>query len=137
MADLLAAASLLLTVVTILYSLWHPEIQRALETPIKDKGANRKGDYENCRRVFLSKALPLAFAAAALLIINLPDALALAKHAAAQLFVKSQARAEYSAVSASFLGVILVLVLLFTHTLVTCVALGLRVRKLDPKKGNY
>ena len=137
MADLLAAASLLLTVVTILYSLWYSEIQQALETPIKDLGANRRSDHEKCRRVFLWKALPLALAATALLVINLPDAIELATHAASQVFVEPRLRAAYSAVNASFLGVIVVLGLLFTHTVTTCVGLARHVRKLNPTRGNY
>jgi len=66
MADLLSAASLLLTVLTILYSLWYGEISNASSSDVERYAANRNIAYRDARTVFLFKALPLCLASAAL-----------------------------------------------------------------------
>lgn len=135
MSDLLSATSLLLTVITILYSLWYTEIMNACGLAVDDKRANRKQSYADARGVLWSKAIPLAIAALALFFINLPDGYAIARHALDVL--QAKANVSYSAVRTTFVTVLAVLAFLAVHTLYSACALGTHVRKLNPKSGDY
>jgi hypothetical protein len=135
MADLLAACSLLLTVFTILYSLWYAEILDASKRNIDLHAANRVDDYNECRRVFLSKTLPLAVGSITLFLLNLPVAYDILSYAVRQ--ITETPRARYDAVQATFVAVAATLGLLATHTLVAAIGLGKHVRKLNPKRGDY
>lgn len=79
MSDLLSASSLLMAIATILFSLWYPEIEKALEI-VPSKYRN---DNEDSRRtvtaVLFSKAIPVSMMALAVALIFLPDALQIAK----------------------------------------------------------
>jgi hypothetical protein len=135
MADLLAACSLLLTVFTILYSLWYPEILDASKRNVDLHAANRADDYKECRTVFLWKALPLAVGSIGLFLLNLPVAYDILSYAIWQISVTP--RAAYDAVQATFVAVAATLGFLATHTLVAAIALGKHVSKLNPKRGDY
>src|SRR6516164_835382 len=100
MGDLLAAGSLLLTVVTILYSIWYPEISAATATKVDDLPANNKAAYLECRNVLWWKTIPLCVIATALCLINLPDALKILFYAISQ--ISSVRHAHYSAVNTTF-----------------------------------
>ncbi|WP_216854838.1 hypothetical protein [Burkholderia sp. L27(2015)] len=74
MGDLLAAASLLATVVTILYSLWYPELMKTLDIePKRFYHDNIAARREVAVKLF-GKALPLGVLAVAVAIVFLPDA---------------------------------------------------------------
>jgi len=79
MSDLLSASSLLMAIAAILFSLWYPEIEKALEiVPSK-----YRSDNEDSRRtvtaVLFSKAIPVSMMALAVALIFLPDALQITK----------------------------------------------------------
>ena len=74
MGDLLAAASLLATVVTILYSLWYPELTKTLDIkPARFHDDNVLLHREVTRKLF-GKAIPLCLLAIAVALVFLPDA---------------------------------------------------------------
>jgi hypothetical protein len=130
MTDLLAAASLLLTVVTILYSLWYPEVSEALKLPIDPHPLNNKDAHSKCRGLLIGKVIPLAIVATALSVINFPDAWQIVTDAAAQL--RRPVRAGYSAVRTAFVVVEVVLAFLAAHTICTAKLLRQHVIKLNP-----
>lgn len=74
MSDLLSAASLLLTVLGVVYGTWYSEIINTLGKQIDVHPQNRGPIRETVRATLYSKALPLAVAAIALTIVFLPDA---------------------------------------------------------------
>jgi hypothetical protein len=135
MSDLLSASTLLLTVMTILYSLWYTEITNACALRVDDKAENRREAYIEARRVLWSKAIPLTIAALVLFAVNLPDGYAIAQHAANALWTKTNA--PYNAVRTTFVAVLTVLGFLAGHTFCSANALCGHVRKLNPKRGNY
>ena len=135
MADLLSATTLLLTVITILYSLWYTEITNACALSVDDKAENRREVYIEARRVLWSKAIPLTIAALVLFVVNVPDGYLIAQHAANTLWTKTNA--PYSAVRTTFGAVLTVLGFLAGHTFCSASALWGHVRKLNPKRGNY
>jgi hypothetical protein len=130
-ADLLSAASLLLTVLTILYSLWLPEITTAANSEIDQFQKNRKQTHRAGRRVFLGKALPLFIAALVLIATMTPPALEIVRRPLAHELN------SYDAVATIFMAVIGVLLLLTAHTCVAACKLGWHVRKLNPRRGDY
>jgi hypothetical protein len=134
MADLLAAASLLLTVVTVLYSLWYPEVAAASKREIKQLAANRTNDFDECRAVLFWKAVPLCLVTILLVFINGPDTWVIVTDAVAQIG-KSQPE-SYSAIRTTFVAVVTILVLLASHMCAATIALGHRVWKLDPARGD-
>lgn len=134
MADLLAAASLLLTVVTVLYSLWYSEIATASKREIKDQAANRMSDFKECRGVLLWKAIPLFVVTVALVAINLPDAYQIVTDAFKE--AGKSPPATYSAIRTTFVAVVIILAFVAGHIFFATKSLACQVWKLDPARGN-
>lgn len=75
MSDLLSAASLLMAVIAILYSLWYPELAKALEIKPAKYTADNIAAMKQVQRVLLSKAIPLSMMALIVAIVFAPDAI--------------------------------------------------------------
>jgi hypothetical protein len=103
--DLLSAASLLLTVVSILYGLWYPEIIKAIETEVPSHPQNRVKPHKEVSAVLWYKAIPLAIIAAPFGLIFLPDAVAVVCRAIRILI--SSGEGGYDAVETAFCVVVL------------------------------
>ena len=131
MADLLAAGSLLLTVITILYSIWYNEITQASNRPIDLSPQNNKKHLIECNKLYFGKALPLAVLSVILFCVNLPDAIRIVVFACSQIGQKS--RAEYSAVNTTYVVVTLILAFLAIHTFLTAKTLRNHLAKMKPK----
>lgn len=79
MSDLLSAASLLMAIAAILFSLWYSEIAKALEIEPMHFREDNKDARQTVTAVLRSKAIPVALMALAVALIFLPDALKLAR----------------------------------------------------------
>lgn len=79
MSDLLSASSLLMAIAAILFSLWYPEIVKALEISPKKHSADNVASRNFVSSVLFSKALPVAIMAIVVALIFLPDAFKLVK----------------------------------------------------------
>ena len=112
MSDLLSAASLLMAVIAILYSLWYPELTKVLEIkPAKYKDDN-VGPMKQVQRVLLAKALPLSLMALIVALVFLPDAIKICVEAYNGCATKGCAAIKsYDAVRTAY-------VLVFTFSLV-------------------
>jgi hypothetical protein len=75
MSDLLAAASLLLTILGVVYGTWYAEITNAIGAAIPTHIENRAPVRQTVRAALYAKALPLALAAIVLTGLFLPDVL--------------------------------------------------------------
>ena len=75
MGELLSAASLILAVVGMLYSLWYPEIQKALDEQIPKFKEDRVKIYKAISGVLWTRSLPLAILALIVSLIFTPDTL--------------------------------------------------------------
>jgi hypothetical protein len=138
MADLLAAGSLLLTVVTILYSLWYPEIVAASNKNVDPHSANRTDDYEECQKILRWKSLPLSLASATLLFINLPIAIDIILCGIRWVIDGHPILYDTEqAVKITFIAVVAVLLFLTGHTMTAANLLAHRVWRLNPKRGDY
>jgi hypothetical protein len=77
MSDLLSAASLLLTLIALLYGMWYSEIAAATNITVQPQPADRLLDYQRAQVVFWTKAIPLTVAALLLSAVFLPTAVQL------------------------------------------------------------
>lgn len=75
MSDLLSASSLLLAIAAILFSLWYPDIIKALDEQDTGFAENNVGPRSRVTGVILSKALPVAIVSVSVALIFLPDAI--------------------------------------------------------------
>jgi hypothetical protein len=131
MSDLLSAASLLLTVLGVVYSTWYPEIVNAIGMAIPDHIANRGAVRQMVRAALYGKALPLALAATILTVIFLPDALTIACGALGSFrSLGRSAFREYNAVQAAFCLVVVLTAALAVYLFFLVCRLKGRLRKI-------
>jgi hypothetical protein len=103
MADLLSAASLLLTVLGIVFGAWYPEIVKAREEAVSAQYVDRVAVRRMVRTALYAKALPLALAATILTALFFPDAKTIARGAYGSFMVSGwDAFDKYDAVEAAF-----------------------------------
>lgn len=132
MSDLLSAASLLLTVLGIVYGTWYPEITQAIDVEIPGNKPNRIPVRRKVHRVLWAKSFPLAVSAIAVTIVFIPDALAIAAGGLGALREKGLgAFPAYSAVQAAFCVVVVLTGVLAMYLFCLACALKAVLRKID------
>ncbi|MNK14041.1 hypothetical protein D3C87_321350 [compost metagenome] len=99
LSDLIAAASLLLAVLAILFSVWHQPVMDALKRPTKGIPENLKPTRNALGVAFWSKAFPLMLGGALTFLIFLPEIISII----GEVFTCSPASRRYDAVKAAFL----------------------------------
>ena|SRR5438876_145808 len=129
MADTLSAASLLLTAIAIIYSLWYPEMTAALKiVPETHKADNRRA-FAHVGDVVRTRAVPLLLISFFLTTIFIPDTAVILRasiqHAANKHLV---AVMDYSPVATALVAVTVLLGLLTAH-------LGLLTHRLIQLRG--
>jgi hypothetical protein len=77
MGDLLSSASLLLTIVTVLYGLWNPGIKDAMDIDPPDYKAQAVKPLNDVNSAIWKRALPLALAAILVALVFAKDAIEL------------------------------------------------------------
>jgi hypothetical protein len=103
MADLLSAASLLLTVLGVVYGTWYSEIMNVLGETIPARRVDRGQVRGRVGGALKAKGLPLTVAAFALTVLFLPDALRIAIGGIRSFWTQGlSAFCEYNAVKAAF-----------------------------------
>jgi hypothetical protein len=132
MSDLLAAASLLLTVLGIVYGTWYSEIVSAIGAPIGAHIVNRGPERQRVRAALYGKALPLALAAVVLTGLFLPDALTIALSALKALKLAGcDAFQSYNAVEAAFCVVVALTGALAGYLISLVCQLKRKLREID------
>jgi hypothetical protein len=133
MGDLLSSASVLLTLVALLYSLWYPEIMQAINTDVPANKSDRKPDHQRVKAVYATKARPLAVAAVILTAVFAPDSvriLSVSIHHALETGFRSAL--DYSAVSSSLVLVTFGSGFFALHLLSLAKGVRNKVRDLNP-----
>jgi hypothetical protein len=130
MADPLAAASLVMAVIAMLYGAWSAEIDRAATLALRPLKADRvRLDRPGIRRALVSKALPLWFGALTTLVIFAWRAIQVVRS-----IWDHPADATFDDVAAAFL-VTQIVILLLVYTLGAQV-LALRQKLADCEKAD-
>lgn len=73
MSDLLSVASLLLTILTVLFSIWITDFNKILTLEIKRFRSDREEDINETKSIFLFKALPLLIITVVIIITFFPE----------------------------------------------------------------
>jgi hypothetical protein len=110
MSDLLSAASLLLTVVGVIYGIWYGEISKAIDDaaklPPRTHSADRAAPLAKLREVLRSKAIPLSFASLCVALVFLPPSAVLIFQFACLCFhLGPSVLLKYDAIATSFITV--------------------------------
>lgn len=110
MSDLLSAASLLLTVVGVIYGLWYAEISNAInevpKIPPLSRPEDRAAPLRRLRQVLHSKAIPLAIASVCVALVFLPPSAALVLQFVHGCFrLGPSILLKYDAIATSFIAV--------------------------------
>jgi hypothetical protein len=132
-SDKLSAASLLLTAVAIIYSLWYPEISRALKIVPKQHKPDNRADFNEVGRIIGTRCLPLFLISIALVAIFGPDSIWIVQRTS-QILTNTELRSNsyYDAVTACFVAVTGLMFLFTLHLgILTSKLVGLR-RRLNP-----
>ena len=131
MSDLLSAASLLLTVLGIVYGTWYAEIVNAITMTYPGPVADRVPARRTVRAALYGKALPLALAASILTALFLPDALAIARRGLSSFIALGcNAFHDYNAVNAAFCLVVVLTGALAGYLLFLVFRLATKLRKM-------
>jgi hypothetical protein len=123
MSDLLSAASLLMTVIAILYGLWHNELSAGLKIHPGHPEDNRPSE----RKVYaliLAKALPLTVMAWATSFVFMPEVISLSVNTIRHWQGMDRRVYTYSAVNTAFCLVVAISMLLSCYTSIMLVGLS-------------
>jgi hypothetical protein len=133
MSDTLAAASLLLTAIAIVYSLWYPEMTSVLKLVPQAHKADNRDAHTQVRRAIGTRAIPLLVISLVLTLIFVPDTINVVRFSIETAAQKRLAAIhDYSAVATSLVVVNAMLAVLMIHlALLTRRLVQLR-RKLKP-----
>jgi hypothetical protein len=130
--DLVSATSLLVGAVGLLYSGWNEELRSAQTVPVRMHVEDRGPERLQVRQVLRTRALPLAAAAWALVLVFLPPAVNLVVTGVRALVDDPVgALGRYDPVPLAFLAVIAVDAGLACTALLTVVRLRGLLRRLD------
>lgn len=133
MSDKLSAASLLLTAVAIIYSLWYPEISRVLKLVPKPHKADNRADFKDVGGIFITRSLPLFLISVVLVVIFAPDSIQILRETFQILSsAESRSQSHYDAVTACFLAVTALILLFTVHLAVLSVRLAALRHRLNP-----
>jgi hypothetical protein len=133
MSDTLAAASLLLTAIAVIYSLWYPEMTSMLKLVPQIHKADNRHAHTQVGSAIGTRAIPLLAISLILTLIFAPDSIDIVKFSIETAAQKRLAAIrDYSAVATSLVAVNTMLAVLTIHlALLTRRLIELR-RKLNP-----
>jgi hypothetical protein len=109
--DLLSAASLLATIISLLYAIWYSEIKEAQKTKVAFQKTDRAPDIGRVRATLRYRAFPLLGSDALLALILLPSTVDIIWDTWEACF-ESSGRRSYDPVEACFIAVFLFVVIL-------------------------
>lgn len=115
MGDILSAASLLLTIVTVLYALWYPELNEGLKIEIPPHKEDRPGPLSKINSVIYSRALPLFMSSMLVSLVFVPDVINILKEVYEAWAQYNRAIPNYSSVKTAICIVVAFSVFISLH----------------------
>lgn len=131
MADLLAAAALMVAVVTVLYGLWYPEVIKTLEITIPPNPADRRLPRRQVRSCFRGRMLPLTILSVCVALVFFPDALAIVKESFQLVFGPGHGAVVYDSQKAAICVVVAFSVAMACHIFTLAVRMWLLLIELS------
>jgi hypothetical protein len=137
MGDLLSSASLLLTIITVLYGLWNPAIKTALDTPVPTYKAQCIKPLAELKSAIWKRAIPLAFAAYTVALVFAKDAIELCISSWGSYTTAGIGKTleKYNAVGTAFVLVVILSLILAVQLSVDCIGLFCKRRQLKSVSG--
>lgn len=135
MLQLLSSASLILAVVGIFYSLWHNDIQEAIQIKMPTHRADRDSPIDEIERVLKYKAYPLASISIVLFFIYLPVFVS-ALYTSLAVFVSGLETGQFPQYNPSKASLVLVVILMFALAFYSSRSAWKLRRKLHKANGN-
>ena len=129
-SDLLAAASLLITLVSTLYAVWYGELSGAMNAPIAPFRADRNATIGAVRSTLVTRAVPLCVASVGLGVVLFPPVASTIGDAANALSHGVGRVPSYDPVRACFVVVYLVIAFLAATTGRSALAIRRRLARL-------
>jgi hypothetical protein len=132
MADILSSATLLLTLIGLIYSVWYPELMEVLEIKVPEYREDRKKPLRKVRSAFTTKALPLAIFSTLLTLAFTPIAISVVR-ISIRTFLEDpwSYMSKYDPVSTVFFLVIVGTAIFAVHLIFVFVHLWILLRRLD------
>ncbi|WP_434775077.1 hypothetical protein [Pseudomonas oryzihabitans] len=115
MSDLLSAASLLMAISAILFSLWYGEISQTLEITPKPHKQDNAAALESTKKTFKYRALPILITSTGITAIFLPDAIKIALNTI-HTHADPSIEFEYSAIHTAYCFVTILSLFLSLYT---------------------
>ena len=115
MGDILSAASLLLTIVTVLYALWYPELIEGLKIEIPPHKEDRPGPLSKINKVIYSRALPLFISSMLVSVVFIPDVVNILKEVYEAWMQDDGAIPNYSSVKTAICIVVIFSICISFH----------------------
>jgi hypothetical protein len=133
MGDIFSSASLLLAIITVLYSLWNSEIMSIINEPTPSHWADRKRPYRIAKIAFKTKLLPLAISIYLFVLIFLPDLIRTCILSGKLYLIEGiKAVTNYSSANTAFVTMLLFSFFLAYHITLLLRELAKKIRELDP-----
>ncbi|MBM9589702.1 hypothetical protein JWG41_04550 [Leptospira sp. 201903075] len=132
MNDQLSALSLILTSLSILFSLWQSPIDEVLKIEVKPHSIDNENSYKEALNILNYKAIPLALAALGSFLIFIPDTFSIIKQSIDSIY--SKYCCKYDSIQAGFLFVQFLSFLLTLIIIGKLVLLIKKCFKLNPSK---
>lgn len=129
MSDLLSSASLLIAIVTVLYGVWFPEINKGINEIKPDVNRNCD-DIAELTGIIRYRALPIAVASVGLTLVFLKDAVMIVRNSLTLAGSLGDRIIDYDAVSTAFVLVESICLFFSVHIIVQCFRLRSNLNKL-------
>jgi hypothetical protein len=135
MSDLLSPAGLLLALVTMLYSLWYGDLEKAITTPVPIHDEDRVAPLRTVHATWRSRAAPLVVATWALAVVLAPDAVSVCVNAAHRVWRDGPGSvAGYDAVKTTYVLVTIGAAFMAVQAFAIARRIRRKLRDLQPAK---
>lgn len=115
MSDILSAASLLLTIITVLYALWYIELIEGIKIEIPPHKEDRPEPLSKISEVIYSRALPLFIASVSISVVFMPDVIKILKEVYEAWVQNDGAISNYSSVKTAICIVVIFSIFISLH----------------------
>lgn len=132
MSDILSSASLLLAIFTSLYGFYYPAINGILKIKLQQNKHDNRASYILALEVQKTKLWPLVIGSSILTVTFLPEAVRIICKSIRVVEKYGVSFKTYDTISASFLVVVIFMVVLLIHIICLAVSFKKQKEKLNP-----
>lgn len=128
MGDLLTAAALILTAISIIYGQWIDDINSVLNLEVSSHKADNRKKHSTAKNVLLNKAMPLLIVAILFTLVYLPNVIEILR----EVFNIKFKKQTYDAIKATFILIELFQIILLCSITKLFFKTIMKVKKLRP-----